>query len=83
MSWNATCWPPVAASPECCDSALLRSPPVRPNTLTKAAGSVPPLLKKLLSALATFCGLAPAPGPPPGPPGLSVAVRFKITLAAV
>ena len=29
--------------------------PVRPKTLTKLAGSAPPELKKLLSALATFC----------------------------
>jgi len=28
--------------------------PVSPNTLTKPGGSVPPLLKKLSSAVATF-----------------------------
>ena len=45
---------PVAASPERSVSALARLPPVSPKIFTKAGGSAPPLLKKLLSALATF-----------------------------
>ena len=52
--WNATCWPPVAASPESWLSALPRLPPVWANTLTKPGGSVPPLLKKVLSEVATL-----------------------------
>ena len=55
VSWNAPCCAPVAASPESSDSALARLPPVRPNTLAKPGGSAPPLLKKSLIALATFC----------------------------
>ena len=62
-------------------SALPRLPPVSPNTLTKLGGSAPPLLKKLLSALATLrwltlrprCRARSARGLP------SVAVRFRIT----
>ena len=65
----------AAGWPEICDSALLRLAPVRLNRLSKAGGSAPPLLKKLLMATAAFCWL---------PPGLllapSEAVRFSITL---
>ena len=52
---NAPCCAPVAGSPESSVSALVRLLPVRPNTLRKFGGSAPPLLKKLLSVLATFC----------------------------
>jgi hypothetical protein len=54
VSWNATCWASVAASPESWLSALARLAPVSPKMVTKLGGSVPPLLKKLLSALVTF-----------------------------
>src|SRR5215831_18531786 len=77
VSWNAGCCAPVAASPDNCESALLRLPPVRKNKLPKSGGSVPPPLKKLLIALATlegFCGRA-ADMP-------NAAVKFKKTLLA-
>ena len=60
-NWNVLDCAPVAASPLSSVSALPRFAPVRPNTLTKPGGSAPPLLKKLLSPLATFCWLALRP----------------------
>jgi len=51
--------------------------PVRPKMLANAGGSVPPLLKNTLSALATLLWLMLKPGAP------SVALRFKITSVAV
>ena len=80
--WNATCWPPVAASPESWLNALPRLLPVRPNTLTKPGGSAPPLLKKLLSAVATLRWLTLRP---PVPISLlaQLGVRFKIASVAV
>ena len=66
VSWNATCWAPVAASPESWESALPRLAPVRPKMVTKSGGSAPPLLKKLLSAVATLRWLMLRPsGPAP------------------
>ena len=51
---NAPFSPSAAASPESCDSAFARLPPVNPKRLKKFGVSVPPALKKLLSALATL-----------------------------
>ena len=55
MIWNALRSAPVATSPSNCVSAFARLPPVKLKTETKFGGSAPPELKKLLSALATFC----------------------------
>jgi hypothetical protein len=81
--WNATCWPPVAASPESWLSALPRLPPVRPKIGRKPGGSVPPLLKKVLSEPVTFLWLVLRPPVPSalGPP--KMAVRFRIASVAV
>ena len=57
------CCMPVAPSPDNCDSALPSVVPVSPNTVDEPGGSVPPVLKKLLSALATFCWLPLKPLP--------------------
>jgi len=54
VSANALRSAPVAFSPLNCVSALARSAPLRLNRLAKAGGSVPPKLKKLLIALASF-----------------------------
>jgi hypothetical protein len=45
---------PVATSPFSWLSAVVSAPPVKPKTLTKFAGKVPPPLKKLLRLVATF-----------------------------
>ena len=97
VSWNAPCCAPVAASPESSVSALPRLTPVSPKRFANAPGSVPPLLKNALIALATLHWLmlkaqvnAPDPlaafGTPSGlspisPP--SAAVRLRITSVAV
>jgi len=52
---KVVCCEPVADSPEACVSALPRPAPLRPNRETNAGGNAPPLLKKVLIALATFC----------------------------
>jgi hypothetical protein len=94
VSWNAACWPPVAASPESSVSALPRLTPVRPKMLANAGGSVPPLLKNALSALATLHWFtlkaqanAPAPlaafGTPSAVSPPSAAVRLRIASVAV
>ena len=87
--WKPACCAPVAASPESCESALPRLAPVNPKIVTKPGGSVPPLLKKLLSELATLSWLplsAPfGSGCCPGVEGCcpSTAVRFKIASVPV
>ena len=60
-------------------SAFVRLLPVRPNTLRKFGGSVPPLLKKVLSVVATFCWFCVHAGA--GAP--SAAVRSRITSLSV
>src|ERR1700730_14185161 len=77
INWHAGCCGPVAPSPDNCESALLRLPPVRKNRLPKLGGSVPPLLKKLLIPVATleaFFGRAPDRP--------NSAVKFRKTLFA-
>jgi len=74
------CWPPVAVSPDTCVSAVLRGAPVNPNTLTKPGGSVPPLLKNLLSEVAMFCWLRLTVEPVAIP---STALRLSSTLLLV
>ncbi len=70
-------------------SALARLAPVSPKMLTNAGGSVPPLLKKPLSALATLHWFmlkaqgAGAFGALSGINPPSVAVRVRITSVAV
>src|SRR6516225_7128860 len=46
VSWNPTFCEPVAASPESCESALVRLLPVNPKRDTNAGDIAPPLLKK-------------------------------------
>ena len=79
--------PPVAASPESCVSALPRLAPVSPKTVTKPGGSVPPLLKKLLSAIGDVLLVdvqAAVRQRAVGTEGLpSTAVRFKIASVPV
>jgi len=77
VSWNAGCCAPVAASPDNCESALLRLPPVRENRLPKLGVSVPPLLKKLLIEVATLEAFV---GRTPDKP--NAAVKFRKTLLA-
>src|SRR5262245_21475076 len=57
VSWNATFYAPVAASPESWSSALVRLLPVRLQRDTNAGGSAPPLLKKLSIARPTLSWL--------------------------
>ena len=73
MILNAPCSASAATSPEICEIALPRLPPVRPKTGAKFGGSVPPELKKLLMAVATFCWLTF--NPPPAPSFAAVRVR--------
>jgi len=89
VSWNAPCCAPVAGSPESSVSALARLAPVRPKIGTNAGGSVPPLLKNALSALATLRWLLLSPAAPrsPGPPSMvsppSAAMMFSVASLAV
>src|SRR5262249_45505547 len=71
------------ASPERSVSALPRLAPVRPKMVTNAGGSVPPLLKKLLSALATLHWLMLKPQVSALGDWASVAVRFRTASVAV
>jgi len=70
-------------------SALPRLTPVSPKRFANAPGSVPPLLKKALIALATLHWLMlkaqalGAFGTPSVVSAPSVAVRFRITSVAV
>ena len=50
-----TCCAPVAASPESCVERIAEIGAGEIEDGTKFAGNAPPLLKKLLSASATFC----------------------------
>lgn len=63
MSWNATFCAPVAASPESCESAFAKLLTVNLKRERNACGSVPPLLKKLLIAVATLHWLMLNPQP--------------------
>src|SRR5215813_6020338 len=86
VSWNAPCCAPVAASPESSVSALPRLTPVSPKRFANAAGSVPPLLKNALIALATLHWLmlkAQSLGTPSGVSAPSAAVRLRFTSVAV
>src|SRR5215472_14318438 len=89
VSWNATCCAPVAASPESSVSALPRLTPVSPKRFANVGGSVPPLLKKALIALATLHWLMlkaqalAAFGPLSGVSAPSAAVRLRFTSVAV
>jgi hypothetical protein len=78
--WKATCWLPVAASPESAVSALARLLPVSPKIAAKLGGSAPPRLKKPSSALATFLWLMLRPVVPIKP---RLPVRLRITSLAV
>jgi hypothetical protein len=93
VSWNATFCAPVAGSPESCESAFAKLLPVNPKREANAGGNAPPLLKKLLIAVATLHWLMLNPQPialgapaaaAAAPPALAkFAVRFKSASVAV